>query len=136
MRNRWRERALAIGLALAPVAAPLGGAALLPGCPILALTGIPCPTCGASRAVDHALGANPAFLEFNAPWAVAILAGWLYALSILWRVLHGRAPLGPRSTTAVSFFRRRPQVAVAAALGFAALTWSWAFVNLDTIRPS
>lgn len=66
----WGCVALSI-VALAPVASPL--IAGLPSCPLLALSGIPCPTCGSGRAAQ--LLSRFEFLEALRHFPLATL-GW------------------------------------------------------------
>lgn len=44
---------------------------LLWGCPLKAVTGVPCATCGATRAFSLAARGDPRFLRFNAFWVLA-----------------------------------------------------------------
>lgn len=94
-------------------------------CPLRALAGIPCATCGMTHAFVH-LAHGELARAFDASPLGAILAGgaWLYALLDLARVAAG-APLpavGPRALRA------------AAALGVAAflVNWAWLLVREGT----
>jgi hypothetical protein len=94
-------------------------------CPLRALAGIPCATCGMTHAFVH-LAHGELARAFAASPLGALLAGgaWLYALLDLLRVAAG-APLpsaGPRALRAV------------AALGAAAVlaNWAWLLVREGT----
>ena len=103
----------AVPFALAPALHAAGGVGF--ACPFLALTGVPCPLCGGTRAVALAAQGDAAFLTYNAVW-VAVLAGLVVA---------GVAALAGRP---VPF--RRPVAAVLATL---AVAWAWALANASTI---
>jgi Protein of unknown function (DUF2752) len=57
--------------ALVPVSAVSGDAVL---CPFRALTGVPCPLCGATRAFVHAGHLDGRWLDYGAVWVVAAVA--------------------------------------------------------------
>src|SRR4051794_27589909 len=104
-------------------AAPLLAGALVPvsavddggvWCPFRALTGLPCPLGGATRAVGHAGHPDDRFLSFGAVWVVVALA--LVAVG-----LAGR--------------RRWPSRPWPVAAGVAAVAWAWALANAGTIAP-
>lgn len=91
----------AAALLLLPRVAPgvvPGLAASLPGCPIKTLTGLPCPTCGATRATLALSDLDPlAALAWNPLVAVAwgiLLLGGLGALGRAWA--HCPLPSLPR----------------------------------------
>ncbi|MGE5237030.1 MAG: DUF2752 domain-containing protein [Acidobacteriota bacterium] len=96
-------------LALAP---------LLPGCPFRALTGVPCPSCGTTRAAVALLGGHALLSLADNPLAavagVGFLAGGL--LAPLWVSLGGRVPELPRPLP------RWVRLALVAAL---AANWAW-----------
>jgi hypothetical protein len=96
----------AIG-ALLPVHAVLEGDAL---CPFRALTGAPCPLCGATRAFVLAMHGDGRWLDYGAVWVVAAAA--LVAIGLLGRRVAGRAVL---ATVAVG--------------------WVWALAHAATITP-
>lgn len=110
----WGGAALA-GAAAAPFARAF--AAVSPGCLFRAVTGIPCPTCGGTRAfLALARFDVPAALAWNPLVTLAALVFVLGGLVALARALGGRGVPGgapPR------------WVGGAAALAFAA---NWAFV--------
>ena len=104
-------------------AAPLLAGALVPlpavddgggWCPFRALTGLPCPLCGATRAFVHAGHLDDRFLSFGAVWVVVALA----------LVVVGLAG-----------WRRRPSRPWPAVAGVAAVAWAWALANAGTIAP-
>src|SRR3954451_1347089 len=97
-RERWLGLLLAGGgclpFAVGALMAPPGEAG--PGglpCPFRALTGLPCPLCGATRAFTLAVRGDAGALHYNAAWvalaALAILAG----LAALAASLGGHAPV-------------------------------------------
>jgi Protein of unknown function (DUF2752) len=105
----------AVGLGTLPLAA----GALLPQsalsadglpCPWRALTGLPCPLCGATRAFVHAGHLDAAFLDYGAVWVVAAVA----------LIIAGLAR------------RRLPAWSLVPVL---ALAWAWALANASTIAP-
>ena len=130
------SRKLALsGAALAAPVAAAGPAGLLPGCPVLAITGIPCPTCGGTRAVHLLFEGDPDFLRYNAFWAVVVAIAWAWSALMLWRTLRGRPALGPVVASAIGGLRARPAAIALGAVALAAVGWVTAMVNLETIRP-
>jgi hypothetical protein len=79
-------------LVLAPVLARV--APFVPGCPFHALTGVPCPGCGTTRALLALVrGDVPAALAWNPAATVALLAGWIAATCApIWVLLEGPLP--------------------------------------------
>lgn len=69
-------------------------ARLLPACPFHALTGLPCPTCGVTRAVLALLrGDASGALQANPLGAVVAAAGLLGGLlAPVWILFHGPVP--------------------------------------------
>ena len=88
-------------------------------CPFRELTGLPCPLCGATRAVTLALRGDPAFLRFGAVWVVVLAAAALAGLL----ALAGR-PLPLRSLPAVPV-----------TIGVFGVAWAWALAHAATIAP-
>jgi len=124
-------RRLALGGALA---APFAGATL-PACPILALTGLPCPTCGGTRAVHLLLDGDPDFVRYNPFWAAALVLACLWGALVAWRHVRARSSIGPRVRAMIGWLRARPAAIALAAAAVAAAGWVTAMVNLETIRP-
>ena len=95
MAYYWGAVAL-ICLALAPLAPEL--TAGLPGCPVKSISGLPCPSCGATRATlaladlspGAALAANPGV---TLGW-IAFLLGGLVALALA--IVGGPFPRLPK----------------------------------------
>jgi hypothetical protein len=105
-------------LAIAPLVAPFA-----PACLFHALTGLPCPSCGATRAVvalaDGDVGRALAFNPLVTLGVLAFLAAGMAALP--WVALRGPVPVEAR---AVSTGRLR--LGVAATL---AAQWAWLVIR-------
>jgi hypothetical protein len=94
--------------ALVPVSAVSGDGIL---CPFRALTGLPCPFCGATRAFVHVGHLDGAWVHYGAVWVVAAAA----------LVVVGLARRRVPAWTLV------PVMLVA---------WAWAIANAATIAPA
>jgi len=108
-------------LLVAAGCAPFAGATLVTSadmelpCPFRAATGLPCPLCGATRALALAAHGDGAFLDYNAVWvAVALIA-----------VLGGVAALAAPA-------RLRPPPAWTLGL-VAVVAWAYALAQRGTI---
>ena len=120
------DRRIGAGL-VAAGAAPLAAGALLPVtvvdgpalCPFRAMTGIPCPLCGATRAFVLAGHGDGAFADYNAVWVVVAVVAVLAGLVVL-----------AGTTGAAAALRRRPLPVMAALL---AAGWAWALAHRETI---
>lgn len=82
-----REGALLLALGCAPFAIgaviPRDGVGLIPTCPFRAITGLPCPLCGGTRAFAWAARGDAGFLSYNGFWvfvALALIAAGLFVL--------------------------------------------------------
>lgn len=93
--------------ALTPPAAVLDGTSL---CPFRALTGLPCPMCGATRAFALFGHADASWLDYGAVWVVV-------AVALVVAGLTGR----------------RIARAVPVAAGVTAAAWAWALAHEATI---
>ena len=102
------------------------GAAL---CPFRALTGVPCPLCGATRAFVYFFNGDGRFLDYNWAWLVLWAGCWSGAGAL--RPRRARPPpWGPRGgATAV----RAPAVAGRALLLALLPFWALALANSGTI---
>jgi hypothetical protein len=85
-------------------------------CPFRAVTGIPCPLCGATRSVVLFSHGDAAFLQYNPFWV-----GVLLALAGLGAVLVLAGGVRRRE-----LLRRRPRPAVVRAVVVACLAAGWA----------
>jgi hypothetical protein len=101
-----------------PAGGGVDGPPLWP-CPFRALTGAPCPLCGATRSVALAAHGDARFLDYN-PWWVAVLIGGV--------VLGAGAAIMGRKTPAPA--GRAATVVLVAVL---AAGWVTALLNADTI---
>ena len=93
-------------------------------CPFRALTGLPCPLCGSTRAVVLAGRGDAAFLDFNAVTVVVLAAVAVYGAVAVAVALRGgrlRAPV----------VRGRTIAGLVAAV--AAVAWAWTLAHRDTI---
>ena len=93
-------------------------------CPFRAMTGLPCPLCGSTRAVVLAAQGDTAFLDFNAVTVAVLAAVALYGAAALVVAARGgrlrRPDLGRRAT-------------VALAVALVATAWAWTLAHRDTI---
>jgi hypothetical protein len=95
--------------ALVPLDAVMDGPAV---CPFRAVTGLPCPLCGATRAFALAGHGDDRWLQYGAVWVVA--AALIVAVALVGRP---RVPAAP------------------AAAGVAVAAWAWALAHAGTIAP-
>lgn len=99
-----------------PLPSVLMQAAVLPACPLLTVTGIPCPFCGGTRAfISAAQGDLGGVLEANAVW---VLYAAVVVVLVLWQLLQ-----------------RRPVPGVPGPLTLALLAlpaWGWAIATQST----
>jgi len=95
---------------------------LLPGCPFHAITGIPCPSCGTTRAAMAVLHGRPLLaLAFN-PLATLAGAAFVFGglLAPLWVTLGWRIPDLPRPL---------PGWLRLAVLATLAANWAWVILK-------
>ena len=131
-RHEARRAAGLLALGAAPfVLARVGDVTAAPlVCPFRAATGLPCPLCGATRAVAYASAGDPSFLQYGAVWAVVLALVALTGAVALVAVLLGRRPLGAIRRAVAARGRWTGWALVAAV---AAVAWAWALAHQDTI---
>jgi len=100
-------------LALAP---------LLPGCPFRLLTGVPCPSCGTTRAALALLQGRPLVALALNPLSALAFSGFALGgvIAPLWVALRGPVPDLPRPL---------PPWARVALLAVLAANWAWVIVR-------
>ena len=126
-----RARSEGIGLIVAGCLPFLGGALLahtgtgaVPPCPFRAVTGLPCPVCGGTRAFVAVARGDSAFLHFNAFWVLFAVALVIAGCVVL---LSGRQILDASTSTP-----RRTMITFGA-LGF--FGWTYALLERGWIAP-
>ena len=100
-RARRRDQPLALGLTLGAVAAAMLApwtpvlARLAPACVLHTLTGLPCPACGATRAVLALARLDPvAAFAFNPLMALGLGGGFIVAaVALPWVAARGPVPI-------------------------------------------
>ena len=111
-----------VGAALfAPAADGVQGPPIWP-CPFRALTGVPCPLCGATRSVVLAAHGDGRFLDYNPWWVVVLAVGVVVGVA---GVILGRRG---RWLPAV-----HGRLAAGALVGALAVGWVTALVNANAI---
>ncbi len=83
------------------------------------LTGLPCPTCGATRGVLELLAARPVSAWLHNPLLFTVLGLWMVLVGV--RILTGRSP---------RLNLTRPQKALAWAAVAAAVAANWLYLIL------
>jgi len=139
--GRWTAPLSLVGVA----GVPLATVALLPysartgppaiwQCPLLHLTGVPCPACGATRAFVYLLHGDGRALHYNWSWVL----WWVLACALLaWVVLRrarGHPGVGGLLGAVGGRMRASPAWVAGVTLGLLALSWALALVNLRWIR--
>ncbi len=126
-----RARSEGIGLIVAGCLPFVGGALLsqtgtgvVPPCPFRAITGLPCPLCGGTRAFVSLARGDSAFLHFNAFW-VLVAVGLVIAGVVV--LLSGRQILDASTRTP------RMTMITFGTLGF--FGWTYALLERHWIAP-
>jgi hypothetical protein len=97
---------------------PAGTDLGLPECPFRAVTGLPCPLCGSTRAVTLLAHGDPAFARFNLVVPLLLIG---LVLAGAWLAAGRRLPrVGGRAV-------------VAALAGCLAVSWAWTLAHRDAI---
>lgn len=118
---------LAVG-ALLPLSLTDPGGAIL--CPFRALTGLPCPLCGATRAFVAFGHGDGSWIQFNGYWVLLSLVVIAVALAIF----VVRSVTGTRQPGwAVRNGPVRPAVMLGLLTAIALPGWIWALLNRTTI---
>ena len=100
------------------------GVEFMPPCPFRALTGLPCPLCGGTRAFAWAARGDSGFLHYNAFW---VLIAVLMVLAGAVVLLRGRGFLDALMAT--------PRRAVITLFVLGGLGWAYALAERATIAP-
>lgn len=91
-------------------------------CPFRAMTGVPCPLCGSTRAFTLLMHGDSAWTSYNAVVVVSV------AVLLLWQLL--RLARGGRLRAPPAGWQLGGGVAVMA------LAWAWTLSHADTIAPA
>ena len=99
-------------------------------CPFRTVTGLPCPLCGATRAVAYLSAGDGAFLDYGAVWAVVLALAALTGGLALVLAGFGLRPLeaGRRAVAA-----RGRWAGWGLVVAVALVAWGWALAHRDTI---
>lgn len=116
----------AVGAAL-PLSMTDGGGTVL--CPLRAMTGVPCPFCGATRAFVAFTHGEP-WMQFNGYWVIVGLAIVIGALVI---AAVGAATRGRYPRLRARAAPLRPAVMLGLLAALALPGWIWALANRATI---
>jgi len=129
MKPRYRDRSDGVALLAAGCLPFVAGALVGPDgdllgfvCPFRALTGLPCPLCGATRAFALAVRGDAGFLSYNAVW---VLVAALMIVAGAAAVITRRSPVAALSRT--------PRRAVVTLALLGASGWAYALAERATI---
>lgn len=112
------------------------GFGLSGGCPLLEHTGVPCASCGATRALFHVVHGDASFLHYNPFWIVVLLGLVVYGLVLTARSLRGRPLEGAWLRGTAALFSARPWLALPATIAFVAIPWGVAVLNIGSLGAS
>ena len=145
-RRVQRERRLAVAavavgclpFALTAVVYSVGPGAAVSGpsigaCPLLSMTGVPCPACGATRAFTLLTHGDSRFLDFNFAWIVIAALLVVIGFWSLVSAYRGRTPLSDLFSRLLTIFECRPWLAPVAVLLVLAVPWAVALANIGSI---
>lgn len=139
IRSERRAAAwLAAGGATA-LAAPAGFVAIVgddgpPLCPFRLVTGLPCPGCGATRALAAAAqGDLGTVLGLTPVWPLVALVALLLGVTGLTLAGHGGRPASRLLALVRRTYRERPGQLVAVGIVATLVAWAWALANRAAI---
>ena len=142
MRQERQWSGLLIGVGTLPFAAGLCLSAMglggLPtagvSCVFRATVGLPCPLCGATRAVLLAGQGDPDFVRYNAVWPVVLAAcAVVGTISLAAAAFVGAAPLQAARKQVAAAKARRPLTCAVLPFALALVPWAYALANRSAI---
>jgi len=102
-------------------------------CPFRALTGLPCPLCGATRAIVLASHGDMSMFRFNAAWVAVAVLTFLVGFAGLTFSLIRRTPLHDVGRSFVSLRAERPRLVTAILVTSLVVPWGYALTHRQFI---